>query len=139
MYWNIWLLKSYSYMYLWTFLVLFLKAYKKFQRTCMQSSVYKHSIFWCRLQINKAFSCFCFFDFVKRIAGCSLLYVDVNICILIIFCPRSGTHSLLQVFPSIPFILFNWNTVFLFMVLYSIWLLNLSAKLQVQNFDHISI
>lgn len=105
---------------------------------CMQSSVYNHSILWCRLQNNEAFSCFCFLDFVERIAGCSLLYVDVNICILIIFCPRSGIHSLLQILPSIPFILYDWKSVFHFVV-YSVWLLNLSAKLQVQNFDHIFI
>lgn len=105
---------------------------------CMQSSVYNHSILWCQLQNNEAFSCFCFLDFVERIAGCSLLYVDVNICISIIFCPRSGIHSLLQILPSIPFILYDWKSVFHFVV-YSVWLLNLSAKLQVQNFDHIFI
>lgn len=50
-----------------------------------------------------------------------------------------GIHFLQQVFPSIPFILYDWNTVFHFVLLYSVWLLNLSAKLQVQNFDHIFI
>lgn len=49
----------------------------------------------------KFFSWFCIFDFVRAIGGCWLLYVDMNICISVILCPRIGIHSLLQVFNSI--------------------------------------